>query len=304
MAVGLDKGKQRKQKRHLSLILLPHFDDSVRTLKMNIAYSKILLILIVSMLILLCILFFSVFSTFQSIALRSQLSKLSTYNSEQEKRLLVKDSEISELKQKEKDLNKSIASFKSIVDTYISKNSSDKKTSRSSDLSYSSSISNLTEIKKTLEDINKSKKNVNKSDSQGKKLSNYAYNALPTYWPSQGRLSSRFGSRSDPFNSDSRFHEGIDIATNYGQNIRASADGTVIFSGSYSGYGRAIIISHGNGITTLYGHASKLLARKGQKVKKGSVIARTGSSGRSTGPHLHFEVHVNGTPVNPLKYLN
>ncbi|MBK1895334.1 M23 family metallopeptidase [Chryseobacterium paridis] len=101
-----------------------------------------------------------------------------------------------------------------------------------------------------------------------------------------------------------QFHKGLDIAVAYGSDVRASAAGTIIFSGQKGGYGNCVIVSHGNGLATLYGHLSELLAKVNDKVKVGQVIARSGNSGRSTGPHLHYEVHKNNTPVNPKLFMN
>jgi len=116
-------------------------------------------------------------------------------------------------------------------------------------------------------------------------------------WPARGRLTSRFGWRRW------RHHDGIDIAAPYGAPVTAARDGVVVYAGWYHAYGKAIIVDHGSGLQTLYGHASKLLVRAGQRVTKGQLIAHVGSTGRSTGPHLHFEVRINGRPVNPIKYL-
>ncbi|KMQ67725.1 peptidase M23 [Chryseobacterium sp. FH2] len=101
-----------------------------------------------------------------------------------------------------------------------------------------------------------------------------------------------------------QFHKGLDIAVAYGSNVIATAAGTVIFSGQKGGYGNCVIVSHGNGLATLYGHLSQLIAKANDKVKVGQVIAKSGNSGRSTGPHLHYEVHKNNTPVNPKLFLN
>ncbi|MDJ0616553.1 MAG: peptidoglycan DD-metalloendopeptidase family protein [Calothrix sp. MO_192.B10] len=122
-------------------------------------------------------------------------------------------------------------------------------------------------------------------------------------YPSNGRLSSPFGWRIHPVLGYRRFHGGLDFAASYGSKIRAADTGTVIFSGWYGGYGKTVIINHGNGISTLYGHSSDLYVREGQTVKRGQAIAAVGSTGLSTGPHLHFEVRKNGTPVNPANYL-
>ena len=101
-----------------------------------------------------------------------------------------------------------------------------------------------------------------------------------------------------------QFHKGLDIAVAYGSDVRAAAAGTIIFSGQKGGYGNCVIVSHGNGLATLYGHLSQLVAKVNDKVKVGQVIAKSGNSGRSTGPHLHYEVHKNNTPVNPKLFMN
>ncbi|AZB19795.1 M23 family peptidase [Chryseobacterium indologenes] len=101
-----------------------------------------------------------------------------------------------------------------------------------------------------------------------------------------------------------QFHKGLDIAVAFGSDVRAAAAGTVIFSGQKGGYGNCVIVSHGNGLATLYGHLSQLVSKVNDKVKVGQVIAKSGNSGRSTGPHLHYEVHKNNTPVNPKLFMN
>jgi murein DD-endopeptidase MepM/ murein hydrolase activator NlpD len=115
--------------------------------------------------------------------------------------------------------------------------------------------------------------------------------------PASGSITSKFGERWG------RDHNGIDIAASTGTNIYAYQSGKVTFSGWKNGYGNVVIISHGSGLQTYYGHCSKLLVKTGQSVEKGQHIAEVGSTGRSTGPHLHFEVRKNGTPVNPAPYL-
>jgi murein DD-endopeptidase MepM/ murein hydrolase activator NlpD len=121
--------------------------------------------------------------------------------------------------------------------------------------------------------------------------------------PAQGRLSSGFGMRVHPISKRRRLHAGIDIAAPTGTPIIAAAPGVVIFSGWRGGYGNAVIIDHGGGLSTLYGHCSRLLVKSGQRVKQGQRIALMGSTGYSTGPHLHFETRINGKPVNPLSRL-
>ncbi|MDO5114799.1 MAG: LysM peptidoglycan-binding domain-containing M23 family metallopeptidase [Synergistaceae bacterium] len=122
-------------------------------------------------------------------------------------------------------------------------------------------------------------------------------------WPAIGRITSGFGWRRSPFGRRRVFHSGLDIAAPRGTTIRAASAGVVVHSGWMGGYGRTIVLSHSKGVTTLYGHCSKLLVKSGTKVSRGQTIALVGSTGRSTGNHLHFEVRVGGTPVNPLKHL-
>ncbi|HZD47630.1 MAG TPA: M23 family metallopeptidase [Silvibacterium sp.] len=125
----------------------------------------------------------------------------------------------------------------------------------------------------------------------------------PSLWPVVGPITSSFGERLDPFNGEGAFHSGIDISASFGTAVRATADGFVLTSGLVSGYGREILIDHGHGIETLYGHLSGFAVSTGEQVKRGQIIGYVGTSGRSTGPHLHYEVRIRNTPVNPHKYL-
>lgn len=122
-------------------------------------------------------------------------------------------------------------------------------------------------------------------------------------WPISGPITSEFGWRTHPIFGTSRFHSGLDIGGDYGMPIYAAAAGTVIYAGWISGYGNAVIIDHGGGVTTLYGHNESLNVGEGEVVSQGQVIAMCGSTGNSTGPHCHFEVRENGEPVSPYGYL-
>jgi len=127
--------------------------------------------------------------------------------------------------------------------------------------------------------------------------------STPSILPVNGVLGHGFGWRRDPFTDQREFHKGIDISAPKGRKVMAPADGIVVKASRVQGYGRVIYLSHGNGITTRYGHMSEFNVKLGQKVKRGDVIGFVGSTGRSTGPHLHYEVLVHNQAVDPMKYI-
>lgn len=128
-------------------------------------------------------------------------------------------------------------------------------------------------------------------------------NVLPSSWPVMGRLGDGFGHRSDPFSGEGAMHTGVDIATTYGTPVKATGDGIIRHASWFAGYGRCVIVDHGNGYQTLYGHLSKIDVMEGQEIRQGESLGRVGSSGRSTGAHLHYEVRMHSTPVNPYRFL-
>jgi murein DD-endopeptidase MepM/ murein hydrolase activator NlpD len=128
-------------------------------------------------------------------------------------------------------------------------------------------------------------------------------NAAPSLWPVEGMITGSFGERIDPFNGEGAFHSGVDISSTFGTPVLAPADGVVTFADFLGGYGRAIIVDHGHGISTRFGHLANFAVISGQAIHRGDTIGYVGLSGRATGPHLHYEVRINDTPVNPHKYL-
>ena len=122
-------------------------------------------------------------------------------------------------------------------------------------------------------------------------------------WPVMGRINSPFGWRRHPVTRRRDFHTGIDIKASRGMVIRAARDGRVAYSGWMGGYGKVVVVEHTGGQSTLYAHCSSLLVPQGTRISQGQNIARVGTTGRSTGPHLHFEVRRGNSPVNPLQYL-
>lgn len=130
-----------------------------------------------------------------------------------------------------------------------------------------------------------------------------ALSSMPTIWPVVGFVSSSFGWRSSPFGGRGQFHKGLDITNRVGTPVVAPAQGAVTFSGHDGAYGISVEINHGGGITTKYGHLQRSTVQPGQWIKRGSVLGYVGNTGRTTGPHLHYEVRLNGVPVNPMRYI-
>jgi murein DD-endopeptidase MepM/ murein hydrolase activator NlpD len=127
--------------------------------------------------------------------------------------------------------------------------------------------------------------------------------SVPSVWPVRGWVTSDFGSRLDPYTSERVMHAGLDIAGEHGKEIVSPADGMVVFAGLEGGYGNVLVIDHGYGVKTRYGHLSSVSVKPGDKVKRGDAVAALGNTGRSTGPHLHYEVRVNGIAQNPRKFI-
>jgi murein DD-endopeptidase MepM/ murein hydrolase activator NlpD len=161
-----------------------------------------------------------------------------------------------------------------------------------------------------LKDLDQLQKKFDNSGKQLSVLESMLYNqqlqlaAIPNGRPSKGYITSGFGTRSDPFNGGRAHHMGIDFSARTGDPVLSAAGGVVSFAGVKSGYGNVVEVDHGNGYSTLYGHNSRLIVRAGDIVRAGQQLAKAGSTGRSTGPHVHFEVHVNGRQVNPRQFLD
>jgi len=128
-------------------------------------------------------------------------------------------------------------------------------------------------------------------------------NIRPSLWPVEGRLMSPFGGRTDPFSGEGAIHTGVDLSAPQGTPVHAAADGIVVHAEWSNGYGRLVVVDHGNGLQTYYGHLSRFEVVNGQEIRRGDILGQSGSSGRVTSPHLHYEVRMGGTPVNPYPYL-
>jgi murein DD-endopeptidase MepM/ murein hydrolase activator NlpD len=246
-----------------------------------------------------------VYTTKENQRLKYSIADLNNVSLEQKKVILQTAQEVEKYKTNEETFNQKINDFtekyREIMEKYIN----GKSASRSGDASMRGFSTDIGELKSIVSNLNNYSL-VNDTSLKVKtfdKELNLLLDSIPTIWPTTGRISDTFGIRLDPFTRRKTFHYGIDIAAGYGTNIKSSAAGKVVQTGYLSGYGRAVKIDHGRDLYTLYGHTSKLLVKKGQYVKKGEVIAKVGSSGRSTGPHLHFEILLQNSPIDPLLYL-
>ena len=155
----------------------------------------------------------------------------------------------------------------------------------------------LKSIRERMEHIGATLERVERFDQKSRLAS------TPSVWPARGWVTSDFGQRLDPYTAERVMHEGLDIAAPHGKEVVAPSDGVIIFAGLEGGYGNVLVIDHGYGVKTRYGHLSKLEVKTGDHVKRGQVVGAVGNTGRSTGPHLHYEVRVNGIPENPRKFI-
>jgi murein DD-endopeptidase MepM/ murein hydrolase activator NlpD len=129
------------------------------------------------------------------------------------------------------------------------------------------------------------------------------HSTIPSLWPVRGQITGGFGERMDPLSGEDAFHSGVDISAPKGSEVESAADGVVVFAERESGYGNEVLIDHGGGIMTRYGHLARIYIVVGQQVRRGQIIGAVGTTGKTTGPHLHYEVRINQTPVNPARYL-
>ena len=305
------KGSTEGQNKCFSITIVPHSSSNVKSFKISNLYIKFAFVWVLFLTLSIYSISHFINIWAENRFLKASIDVLYTTNMKQNALLSGKYNEISKLLDESNatavNVSELSTKYREIVDKYVEGRLNGGIASRSGDRSGSTFLTDVKELRNILTEIsqaNASKENalIDLSETE-KKLRDYL-DSLPTQWPINGRISSSFGQRRDPITYRSSFHKGIDIAANYGVDIKASGSGKVTFVGSYNEYGQTVIIDHGNGLTSLYGHASKILVKKGQSINKETTIARVGSSGRSTGAHLHFEIRVNDTPVDPIKYLD
>jgi murein DD-endopeptidase MepM/ murein hydrolase activator NlpD len=310
----MDKGKVKKGKKYLSIMLVPHYSGKVKALRFSLQSARILaLILITGITVFVAYLNVTISNAVaENKILKENIQALTAANSEQQKLLEEKVEKIDELVAFENSIDDQISDiaekYREMADTYVSNriegNIASRSGNRDEQRQFVSDISELKDILTTISEINNDTELSKVADltETEKKLKDYL-NSVPTAWPVSGKLGDGYGYRIHPVYKRRIFHEGVDISAPYGTSIRATASGTVKLAQWYGGYGNTVIIDHGYGISTLYGHASKLLVKAGQKVNKGDIIAKVGSTGVSTGPHVHYEIHLYGSHIDPMIYM-
>ena len=304
----------KKLNKSYSVVIIPNNNDSVKNISLHAPFAKVLI-----MLILILTLSTTVFITARREmagnslseeasreALQQQVQTLSQLVTEQNKSLALNKNQIVELKANNLAAKNKIQQFtkmySEIATDYISKASRG-----STSVTNNKNVLDLMKLSSVVEELNRSFQNDEKLMSELEKTDkNLAsiVEAIPTLIPAYGKISSPFGMRNHPIKKVNIAHTGVDISSSKGDPILAAATGVVEYSAYSKGYGYHVIIDHKNGYRTLYGHSSKLLVKKGELVKKGQTIALVGSTGVSTGPHLHFEIRIGNTPVDPTQYID
>jgi murein DD-endopeptidase MepM/ murein hydrolase activator NlpD len=229
--------------------------------------------------------------------------KVANYNSLQQEAQALR-ARYDNLQRKVKQTDEQLASLQLLAEEVTTAYGVQKKLAGSSDLmgEAPASESLLPTMRETLAEYSYLR-TTNLARRPGNIFSRGDLNVLPSLWPVNGRLMGGYGVRSDPFSGEGAMHTGVDISAPQGTPVRATADGIVLHAGWNSGYGRCIIIDHGNNYQTLYAHLSRMEVIEGEEIRQGEVLGAVGSSGRSTGAHLHYEVRIGSTPVNPYRFL-
>jgi len=297
------EGKTRRRSRRFSVVVVPQTADDATVVSFSASYAAAFVVALFALAALVCAGLFAFTTMRENNQLKSSKGQLNAVNSAQKK-------EIRRLSAATIAYNDTIKAFTTrygqIAKSYLSQGEGGAACSSAADCASIGSIaSSGAQLQSALQDLRQA--NPNGSAGSSSKLESdlsLYLSALPTGWPVRGAVTSPFGGRLDPFSGGASFHPGLDITAPYGERVVAAGSGVVVSAGNKGdGYGNKVVISHGDTISTLYGHLSAILVKKGEEVKEGDPIGRVGSTGRSTGDHLHFEIRVDGTPVNPLAYL-
>jgi murein DD-endopeptidase MepM/ murein hydrolase activator NlpD len=303
-------GILRKLNRTYSIVIIPNSNDSVKRISVKAPFIKFFAVLaLISAITIPLFCNLSADATEQAKAnesLEKQVQALSRTILEQNDTLKLSNDQFQSLQTSDATIKSQIQDFArmfaDITEDYATKSSRG-----TSAKSTSNAIQDIIKLSSLVDNLNK---NLNKDDTLSKELQksketlNKFVDSIPTFVPAKGTITSPFGRRRHPILRIRLNHNGVDIDSPKGAPIMAAASGEVIYSGYSSGFGYHVIIDHKNGYETTYAHCSKLIAKVGDLVDKGQKIALVGSTGLSTGPHLHFELKINGTVVDPTQYIN
>ena len=229
--------------------------------------------------------------------------KVANYNSLQHEAQVLRD-RYDNLQRKVKQTDEQLASLQLLAEEVTTAYGVQKKLTGSPDLMAEApaNASLVPTMRQTLDEYNYLR-TTNLARRPGNIFSRGDVNILPGLWPVNGRLMGGYGQRSDPFSGEGAMHTGVDISAPQGTPVRATADGIVLHAGWNGGYGRCVIIDHGNNYQTWYAHLSRMDVIEGEEIRQGEVVGAVGTTGRSTGSHLHYEVRIGSTPVNPYRFL-
>ncbi|MCF6096271.1 peptidoglycan DD-metalloendopeptidase family protein [Thermovorax subterraneus] len=300
---------RRGKKKLVTFMIIPHSEKSIYSISLSDSILKAIKYIATASLFSLVAAGIYFFASYRELkAKNEELSSKVQWYAKIEAKLNYYEEKTKSMEQKVREMEKLDSSLRQLLkDDPILKDKLDKISSRSSPselvsrsgVNRETALERLEELEIKLDEQESSIKELISAIEQR----NLRLATTPSLWPVQGRITSRFGYRRSPFGKSTEFHDGVDIAAPYGSNVKAAAAGQIIYSGYKSGYGYTVEINHGYGHVTSYCHLSKILVKEGQYVDKGQTIGRVGSSGRSTGPHVHYMVKVNGSLVDPIEFL-
>ncbi|MGE5372944.1 MAG: peptidoglycan DD-metalloendopeptidase family protein [Solirubrobacterales bacterium] len=301
----MNRSDSKKQKESLTILVIPH--SAAATRKISISRTAVFLAGLFTA-VFFCSLIFLGVQYYLSQNERQVMREMKNENESMQSELTELSNELLQIQAQTQDLGNKQESIKKMMGVSSGGNKTSPTPSRSGmSLGGRSSGSRATALLARARalgiTLNLQQTETNRLLSQAKKRAQ-ALRAMPNRWPLYGGITSDFGLRPSPFNRRrTEYHDGIDIKAHSGAEVRAAGEGVVVYADWESGFGRLVRINHGNGYETYYAHNSKLLVKKGDRIQKGQVISLVGSSGRSTGPHLHFKVLKNGQEVDPMRVL-
>jgi len=312
-----------KERKYSTFLYIPHSGDSTKTVRITsplIKLSSLFMMFLITIAILAIALSYFIkenkelSSTMNEIVEQQQVqvSVLNSYMQRQAYLIENKSDQLLSIEGLQSSINMELLTLsvklESVITTYVDGYAD---SSGTASLSYSKVESFLKDVQGLATILSQVEVLSDTSDTQmlsfnklKGELNNYL-DKIPSFWPTESHyIASPFGTRLHPILNIYKTHTGVDIGGALGQNIYAAGSGIVVIAGYNGGYGYMVRIDHGDGIESIYGHSSKLLVKVGEYVEKGQIIAKVGSTGLSTGPHLHFEVRIDNTPVNPLAFIS